>query len=158
MSTNWLTQEAFDRLSKELDYLLNVGRQEIAAQIAAARSEGDIKENGGYHAAREEQAKQEARISQITEMLRNAQVGEPPADDGLVSAGKVISAKIAGKEHTFLLGSREAAAGTTVEVFPETSPLGNAIIGHKVGEKVEYKAPNGKTIPVEIISAKPYSE
>lgn len=156
METNWLTQEAFDRLSQELEYLKDTGRKEIAKKIADARAEGDLRENGGYHAAREEQAKQEARISQITEMLRNAQVGKAPENDGLVHPGMVITAKIAGRERTFLLGSREASAGTSVEVFPETSPLGMSIIGQKVGAKVEYKAPNGKLIPVEVMDAKVY--
>ena len=100
----WLTQEAFDRLTAELDHLKGPGRAEIADKIEAARSEGDLKENGGYHAAREEQAKQEARINQLTTLLRDAEVGEAPADDGVVEAGMVVTATIAGKDKRFLLG------------------------------------------------------
>ena len=72
----WLTQEAYDRLKAELDHLSGPGRVEIANKINAARDEGDLRENGGYHAAKEEQGKQEARINQIQHILQNAKVGE----------------------------------------------------------------------------------
>ncbi|MGO1509583.1 MAG: transcription elongation factor GreA [Actinomycetaceae bacterium] len=154
--TTWLTQEAYDRLSAELEQLSGPGRQEIAERIEQARSEGDLKENGGYHAAREEQGKQEARINQLTALLRNAQVGDAPADDGVVEPGMVITAKIAGKKRTFLLGSREAAEGLDVEVFSESSPLGQALVGRSAGETTSYEAPNGATITVELEKVKPF--
>lgn len=154
--TTWLTQEAYDRLSAELEQLSGPGRQEIAERIEQARSEGDLKENGGYHAAREEQGKQEARINQLTALLRNAQVGDAPADDGVVEPGMVITAKIAGKKRTFLLGSREAAEGLDVEVFSESSPLGQALVGRSAGETTSYEAPNGATITVELETVKPF--
>ena len=72
----WLTQEAYDRLSKELEHISGPGRQEIIERIEAARDEGDLKENGGYHAAREEQGKMEARIADLQRLLKNAVVGE----------------------------------------------------------------------------------
>ena len=153
----WLTQEAFDRLKAELDHLSGAGRAEIVQKIEAARQEGDLKENGGYHAAKEEQGKIEARIRQLTVLLRDAQVGEAPADDGIVEPGMLVVAKIAGDEERFLLGSREIAGDSDIDVFSEKSPLGAAIIGHKVGDKLSYTAPNGKEITVEIVSAKPYS-
>ncbi|MEO7148098.1 MAG: transcription elongation factor GreA, partial [Terrimesophilobacter sp.] len=78
---SWLTQEAFDRLTQELEQLSSDGRTEIAHKIEIAREEGDLKENGGYHAAKEEQGKIEARIRQLTALLRSAKVGTPP-DDG----------------------------------------------------------------------------
>ncbi|WP_415853460.1 transcription elongation factor GreA [Sinomonas sp. G460-2] len=153
----WLTQEAYDRLKAELDHLSGAGRHEIVERIEAARQEGDLKENGGYHAAKEEQGKIEARIRQLQELLRNAQVGEKPADDGVVEPGMLVVAKIAGEEERFLLGSREIAGDADIDVFSEKSPLGAAIIGHKQGAKLSYTAPNGKEIKVEIISATPYS-
>ena len=76
----WLTQEAYDRLKAELDHLSGPGRIEIAKKIEAAREEGDLKENGGYHAAKDQQGMQEARIRQLTQILENSSVGEPPAD------------------------------------------------------------------------------
>ncbi|WP_104091236.1 transcription elongation factor GreA [Arthrobacter sp. GMC3] len=154
-SAAWLTQEAFDRLTGELAQLSGPGRAEIVSKIEQARSEGDLKENGGYHAAKDEQGKIEARIRQLSELLRDAHVGESPADDGVVEQGMVVVASIAGDETTFLLGSREVGSDD-MDVFSERSPLGMAIMGHKAGDKLNYVAPNGKTIDVEIIAAKPY--
>src|SRR4051812_12335102 len=79
--TIWLTQEAYDKLQSELEQLSGPGRADVRARIAAARGEGDLRENGGYHAAREEQGKQEARIRQLTDMLRRAEVGEAPPNN-----------------------------------------------------------------------------
>jgi len=152
----WLTQEAHDRLSAELEQLSGEGRTEIAKRIEAAREEGDLKENGGYHAAKEEQGKIEARIRVLKELLRTAVVGTPP-DDGVVEAGMVVTAKILGDETTFLLGSREIAGDSDLDVYSEGSPLGRAILGLKPGDSAAYTAPNGKSISVEIVAAKPYA-
>lgn len=151
----WLTQEAYDRLQAELENLSGPARQEITERIAAARDEGDLKENGGYHAAREEQAKNEARIRELTEKLRNVRIGSP-ADDGVVEAGMIVTADMFGDEMVFLLGSREIAETTDLDVYSERSPLGAAINGKKVGETASYTAPNGKVIEVTIKAAKPY--
>lgn len=154
--TRWLTQEAYDRLSAELADLTGPKRQEIARRIEAAREEGDLKENGGYHAAKEEQGKQEARIRQLEDLLRNATVGEAPADDGIVEPGMVVTATVAGREMKFLLGSREIAEGTDLDVYSEKSPLGAAIAGKKAGDTASYEAPNGKSVEVTIKAAKPF--
>lgn len=154
-TATWLTQEAYDRLKAELARLEGEGRQEIAERIAAARDEGDLKENGGYHAAREEQAKQEARIRELQAKLRNVQIGTPP-DDGVVEPGMVVTAEVAGDEMVFLLGSREIAGTADIEVFSPTSPLGAAINGRTVGDAVSYTAPNGKEIPVVVRAATPF--
>ncbi|CAN5252870.1 transcription elongation factor GreA [soil metagenome] len=153
----WLTQEAFDRRSAELSRLENEGRTEIAKKIESAREEGDLKENGGYHAAKEEQGKMEARIRVLTELLRNAKVGAAPAD-GVVGSGSVITATILGDEEVFLLGSREIVGeDSDLDVYSEASPLGAAILGHKVGDTVIYIAPNGKEISVTIDKVESYS-
>lgn len=156
--TTWLTQDAFDRLNAELEHLMTAGRAEIADKIDSARQEGDLKENGGYHAAREEQAKQEARIAQLSELLRTAKIGEAPPDDGIVEPGMVVTATIAGTKRTFLMGSREGAPDLTIEVYSESSPLGTAISGHKAGDTVSYAAPNGKNVKVEILEVTPFRE
>jgi transcription elongation factor GreA len=155
-NVTWLTQEAHDRLKAELEHLSGPARTEIAERIAAARDEGDLKENGGYHAAREEQAKNEARIRELTEKLRSVRIGTPP-DDGKVEPGMVVTALLAGEEMVFLLGSREIAGTTDLDVYSPTSPLGAAIDGHAVGDTVTYTAPNGKEFTVEIKAAKPFS-
>lgn len=148
--TTWLSQESFDRLSAELRDLETRGREEVAARIESARSEGDLRENGGYHAAREEQSKMEGRIVELTLLLRNAEVGEGEVDTSKVGPGVVVTAEINGKEQKFLLGSRQAAADLNISVFPEAAPLGAAIMGAKVGDERSYKAPNGKDIAVKI--------
>ncbi|WP_261164571.1 transcription elongation factor GreA [Microbacterium sp. Marseille-Q6965] len=154
--TTFLTQEAYDRLAAELEHLSTVGREEIAKRIEAAREEGDLRENGGYHAAKDEQGKQEARIRTLQALLKDAVVGEAPQSDGTVQSGTVVTALILGDEERFLLGSREIAGGTDLDVYSEKSPLGAAILGLKEGDKTSYEAPNGKQIPVEIIKVETF--
>lgn len=156
-NVTWLTQDAYDKLQAELEYLSGDGRIEIAKKIDAARQEGDLKENGGYHAARDEQGKREARIRQLEHLLRHAEVGEAPADDGVVEPGMIITAVIAGEESTFLLGNREIAGTTDINVFSEQSPLGIAINGLSVGDNTSYQGPTGRTIKVDIKDAKPFA-
>ncbi|TGO04164.1 Transcription elongation factor GreA [Serinibacter arcticus] len=154
--TTWLTQEAFDRLKAELDHLTGPGRTEITERIEQARSEGDLKENGGYHAAREEQGKAEGRIRQLTELLRTAEVGEIPKDDGVVEPGMVVTADVGGESMTFLFGSREVGDTTDLEVFSPSSLLGAAINGKKVGEKTSYLTPRDVKVEVAITAATPF--
>ena len=156
-TASYLTEEAFERLQAELRELSGPGRVEIAKRIEAAREEGDLKENGGYHAAKEEQGKMEARIRQLESLLRDAVVGEAPKDNGIVDSGMVVTVEMFGDTETFLLGSREIAGDADIDVYSEQSPLGEAIMGKKVGEETSYHAPNGKTIEVKIVDAKPYA-
>ena len=155
----WLTQEAFDKLKDELENLRGPVRDEIVARISAARDEGDLKENGGYHAAREEQGKTEARIRQLEDMLRKARVGETPADYGVVGPGMVVTVRFVGDTDTerFLLGAREMASGSDLQVYSPQSPLGTALVGRKRGEECDYVAPNGKSLKVEILDAVPFT-
>ncbi|HEX5857101.1 MAG TPA: transcription elongation factor GreA [Microbacterium sp.] len=153
----FLTQEAFDRLHTELQYLSTTGREEIAARIASAREEGDLKENGGYHAAKDEQGKQEARIRTLQHLLKTATVSEAPASHGVVESGTVVTAIVAGGEEVFLLGNREIAVDSELDVYSEASPLGAAILGLKEGESSSYTAPNGKQISVEVVKVETYS-
>ena len=156
-SVTWLTQEAYDRLKEELDFLTGEGRAELVKRIEAAREEGDLKENGGYHAAKDEQGKREARIRQLEQLLVSAEVGEPPkAPSGVVAPGTIVTAKVGEETMRFLLGSREVA-GDGIEVYSEKSPLGAAINGHHVGEKATFTAPSGKKIPVEILDTEPFT-
>ncbi len=152
----WLTQSQYDKLIGELNERTKVKRPQIAQLIEAARREGDLSENGGYQAAREEQSMNETRILQLQDLLRNAEVGEVPDDDGVVEPGMVVVAEIGGEREEFLLGARDAGEGLDVRVYSPTAPLGKAIIGSREGDTVEYKLPNGKVIEVKVISAKPY--
>ena len=153
----WLTQEAADRLAGELAEREGPRRADIVKKIEAARAEGDLKENGGYHAAREEQGKNEARIRQLKHMLEHAHIGTPPAgESGVVGLGMMVTVDIAGDEMKFVLGSREIEVGEDVDIYSEKSPLGSAVLGAKVGDTVTYTAPNGKAINVAILEAQTF--
>lgn len=163
IETIWLTQEAFDAASAELEQLKGPGRAEVTAKIARARDEGDLSENAGYHAARDEQGQQELRIRQLEAMLRNAEVGEAPEGDveHVAPGCKVTIAYDDDPDDTdtFLLGSRELMAlddSTDIEVFSPQSPLGQAITGARIGDTVSYAAPNGKPIEVTVLAVEPY--
>ena len=158
-NVTWLTQDAFDRLKAELDHLSGPARAEISQRIGAARAEGDLKENGGYHAAKEEQGKMEARIRQLTQLLRDAKVGQPPAAEaGVAGPGMLVTVAFAdGDEETFLIGSREESAVSDVIVYSAQSPLGLALTGRSPGESVTYKAPNGRDITVELLKVEAYA-
>lgn len=153
----WLTQDAYDRLKGELDQLTGAGRKDIASRIEAAREEGDLKENGGYHAAKDEQGKMEARIRDLEELLKRAVVGEAPKASGIVEIGTIITAEVFGDEERFLLGSRELADGSDLDVYSAESPLGQAILGRKIGDELSYAAPNGNQIPVKILAIDTYA-
>ena len=154
----WLTQDAFDRLQAEMDDRTGPLRAKITSRIEAAREEGDLKENGGYHAAKEEQGKNEARIRQLRQMLENAEVGAP-IHDGTVQAGSLVTIRFAGDDDTeqFLLGSREESAHTSVDVYSLKSPLGAAVLGLSVGDTGTFTAPNGRQISVEVVAIDPYT-
>ncbi|HEU4426463.1 MAG TPA: transcription elongation factor GreA [Pilimelia sp.] len=164
MSTNdreapatWLSQDAYDRLKAELNDLIS-GRPVIAAEINARREEGDLRENGGYHAAREEQGKQEARIRYLQELLRTAKVGQAEHADA-VAPGTVVTIHFdddADDTETFLLGSREIASTTDLTVYSPESALGRAIIGARAGQTVTYTAPSGSDIKVTVVELKPF--
>ena len=153
----WLTQEAHDRLKAELDQLV-ANRPAMAAEINARREEGDLKENGGYHAAKEEQGKQEGRIRQLTDLLRKAHVGDAPTEASHAATGTVITIRFQGDDETekFLLGSREIAGTTDLTVYSPESALGAAILGAAPGATVTYQAPNGRDITVDVVAVEPF--
>ncbi|WCN82381.1 transcription elongation factor GreA [Micromonospora sp. LH3U1] len=154
----WLSQDAHDRLQAELDEHI-ANRPAIAAEINARREEGDLKENGGYHAAREEQGKAEGRIRYLQELLRTAKVGEAPTAD-VVSPGMVVTIYFdddTDDTETFLLGSREIAATTDLTVYSPESALGKAILGGRPGQTCTYTAPSGADIKVTVVSFEPFS-
>lgn len=154
----WLTQEGYDRLAEELADRSGPRRAEITKRIELAREEGDLKENGGYHAAKEEQGKNEARIRVLKHLLENAKVGAPDAEHDEVAHGKVVTVRFPAfdEEETFLLGSREEAAHASIEVYSPTSPLGAAVLGKRVGESASYTLANGKQMAVEVVKVEPY--
>lgn len=155
----WLTQESHDRLKAELDQLI-ANRPVIAAEINERREEGDLKENGGYHAAREEQGQQESRIRQLQELLNNAKVGVAPTQSGVALPGSVVKVYYDGDQtdtETFLIATREEGArNDNLEIYSPNSPLGAALLHAKVGDTREYTLPNGSVMKVTLLSAEPY--
>lgn len=158
-ATPWLTQTAYDRLTKNLEYLCGPGRQEITNRLESARAEGDVSENGAFDAAAEEQSKHEGRILELRELLEAARVGDVPPDNGVVEMGMMVTATVDGNEMRFLFGNRHIAEGQDdLDVFSESSPLGGAIHGASAGDTVTYTAPNGRDVEVRIGAVTPYED
>lgn len=155
----WLTAEAHQHLVDELTERSGDRRADIVKKIEAAREEGDLKENGGYHAAKEEQGKNEARIRQLKQLLENANIGTPPdAAAGKATHGTVVTVKFPdGDTETFLLGSREEAVHASIDVYSPTSPLGAAVLGSSVGETVTFELPNGRKLSVDVTNVEIYA-
>ena len=155
----WLTQESYDRLKGELDQLI-ANRPIIAAEINDRREEGDLRENGGYHAARDQQGQEEARIRQLQDLLNTAKVGAAPKQSGVALPGSVVKVYYEGDEsdtETFLIATRQEGAGhDKLEVYSPNSPLGSALLNAKKDEVREYKVPSGKTVKVKLLKAEPY--
>jgi transcription elongation factor GreA len=154
----WMTQDGYDKLKAELEHLQGPVRQEIIERISSSRDEGDLKENGGYHAAKEDQGRVEGRIKQLEEMLRRAEVGETPQDDGVVEHGMQVTIRFKGDDdtETFLLANRELE-DSDIEVYSAESPMGKALLGARTGDTVAYEAPTGRTLEVEVVDAVPYT-
>ena len=149
-----LTRDTYERLQAELEDLTTRGRVEIAALIEAARALGDLKENGDYHAAKDSQGKMESRIRQLEKMLKTATVVDGGAStDGTVGPGTVVTLRYEGDDEDdtsdYFIGSIEERQGDLTVVSPG-SPLGQAVLGHGIGDTVEYAAPGG-SLRVQIV-------
>ena len=152
MADTPLSQAAYDRLQAELEDLQTRGRVDIAGTIQRARELGDLSENADYHAAREDQGRMEARIRQLQAILDSAVIVEKTGEDGdRVAAGSVVTLRAPGDDdlERFLVGSIEERRDDLTVVSP-SSPLGSALLGKAVGERVSYQAPGG-TLEFEIV-------
>jgi transcription elongation factor GreA len=147
-----LSQAAYDRLKAEHDELTTVGRIDIARKIESARELGDLKENGDYHAAKDQQGQMEARIRQLAVMIENAEI-VAGTDGDVVEPGAVVELRYEGDDDSekFYFGSVEEQ-GIEHDIVSPRSPLGQALVGRKPGEKVAFDSPSGATLTVEIVS------
>lgn len=139
-----LSQQAYDRLLNEYEDLTTRGRIEIAKKIETARELGDLSENGDYHAAKEEQGKMEGRIVHLGALCQNAIIVETAEDLDSVTTGCVVSITYEGDDDVekYLIGSIEERREGMTSISPG-SPLGQALIGAKVDDVVDFKAPGG---------------
>jgi transcription elongation factor GreA len=149
--THHLSRAAYDRLEAELTELSTRGRVDIARKIETARELGDLSENGDYHAAKEEQGKMEGRIRHLEALIKDAEIVEGGGTE-VVDAGSIVDIQYEGDDESerYLIGSIEERH-TDLEVMSPGSPLGKALLGHRVGEVVDYETPTGKVLKVEIV-------
>ena len=149
------SQATFDRLTAEHLQMSTIDRVDIARKIQTARELGDLSENGDYHAAKEEQGKMEARIRQLEALLEDAEIVEAGETD-TVAAGVIVSLRYDGDDESerFLLGSIEEQHDE-VEVMSPGSALGQALIGAKVDDVVEYETPTGAVLKVTVTAIEP---
>jgi transcription elongation factor GreA len=143
----YLTPEAYERLSSELNELKTEGRERISQAIGTARE---------HDAAKNEQGMMEARIRQLEQLLSTAVVGEVAGTSGVAGPGTVVVLDIAGEEETYFLGSREEAIDG-MDVLSVQSALGQAVSGRKVGDEFSYVTPTGRELPVKLLQAEPRS-
>lgn len=154
-----LSRNLYERLDAEFADLTTRGRIVAAEKIARAREHGDLKENGDYHAAKDEHGHMEGRIRQLESILENVEIVEPPTD-GTIGFGTIVTVLYDGDElsmaEKYLIGhieercqDNEIVAG----VMSPTSPLGVALLGAKKGDTVTYAAPNGN-LKVKIVETR----
>src|SRR5438445_8318277 len=152
MASTQLSRDAYERLQAELDDLTTRGRVEISAAIERARELGDLSENGDYHAAKDDQGRMEARIRQLQGMLKGAVIVDTPSEGGSVAAGSIVTIRYEGDDDSerYLIGSIEERRDDLSVISPG-SPLGQSLIGRRVGDVVEYQAPGGM-LKVEVVT------
>lgn len=143
-ANNYLTQDKFDELTKELEHLKTVRRREIAEQLEYARSLGDLSENAEYQEARDFQAATEERIRQIEEMLSRVEIISPVRGNR-VTLGSIVTIQRVGEdeEHVYeIVGSAEA--NIQERKISHLSPMGEALMSKKKGETFEFETPKGR--------------
>ena len=140
-----VTKVGLEALKKELDELVNVKRPKMVARLANARNQGDLAENSDYQNARDELEFLDGRISELEDVIKSAVVVKSNGSKGEVVVGTNVKLKVNGQEHQFsVVGEWEA--NPAAKKISHTSPLGEALMGKKKGDKVEVEAPAGKIV------------
>ncbi len=154
MDTVSMTAEELDALQSELGELQTAGRSEIAARIKTAREWGDLKENAEYHAAKEAQAHLETQILKLRDQLRGAVVVKPDVSAHVVQHGSTVTftEAAAGRTKTFKIVSSHDAKPSE-GTLSASSPVAQALLGHKEGDVVPVRTPSGvRNLSVESIN------
>lgn len=143
----FLTPEGLQKLQDELEFLITVRRPEVAREIHDAKMDGDVSENAGYEEAKRQQAFLEGRIMTIEAILKNAVLIEPNGTNDKVALGAKVTVVEEGldPETYTIVGSAEANPGDGR--ISNESPLGRALLGHSIGDRVTFNTPGG---PVEM--------
>lgn len=143
-----LTKDGLENLKKELEQLQNVKLAEVVARVAKAREDGDLSENSAYQFAKQEQEFVEGRIEELEEIVKNAKLvalDGHAGKSGIVDVGCTVTVSAGGKKQVFqIVGEWEAKPAESK--ISGSSPLGKALVGKKVGEKVDVDAPAGKVV------------
>jgi transcription elongation factor GreA len=142
--TMLITQKGLTQLQAELDELNNIRRPQLVERLALARSMGDLSENSDYQSAKEDLAFVDGRIAELEDLLKSAQVVSP-INDGKVGLGHSVTVQINGTKAVFMIVG-EWEADPSKKQISHASPLGQALMGKTVGEKVEVPAPAGKVV------------
>jgi transcription elongation factor GreA len=153
-----LTLDAYNRLKTELEDLRSNGRAHIAERLRVAREHGDIRENAEYDAAKNEQALMESRILNLERMLRDPEIVEAPVDADRATPGMLVTLRPLEEDEpedeTYLLATSAEERAPGVRTITTTSPLGQAVAGARVEDRIEYEAPGG-TFHYVVVELKP---
>lgn len=143
----YLTKEGLEELKKEHDELVKVKRPDVLARVSQARSMGDLSENAEYVAAKEELSFIDGRIEELEELLKQVEIIHEGGKNHnhIVKLGSKVTLNVKGKKEEFAVVGEWEADPTEKKISHE-SPLGKALMGKKVGEKVEVEAPAGKLL------------
>lgn len=153
LEPTWLTPAAHRQLEEELARLTTEGRRHTEERLAEARSHGDIRENADYEAAKQEQGLMEARIRRIQHLLKTAEVRAAESLE-VVEVGSLVTVREDGEEHEYLVATPENRVPGHHLASP-SSPLGQALLGTRAGERVEYEAPGG-VFSIEVLAVRPF--
>lgn len=147
-----ITKQGFENLKKELDELVNTKRPKLVERLANARAQGDLSENSDYQNAKEELDFLDGKISELENVINNAEVVGGKKNNGEVAVGTKVTLKVQNEKHVYYIVG-EWEADPTSKKISHNSPLGQALVGKKKGEIAEVEAPAGKVV-YEILSIK----
>jgi transcription elongation factor GreA len=146
-----LTKEGIEKLKAELEHLITVERKDIIKKIKETREYGDLSENAEYDAAREQQSMIEGRIEEIEAILKKARVIEEPKSRDKVTIGAHVEVEVEGDKEEYQLVSSAESDPASGHISIE-SPLGKALLGAKVNDKVEVPIPDGGTVTYKVLA------
>jgi transcription elongation factor GreA len=147
-----MTAEGLQKVRDEHDHLIGAGRREVTQRIQAARELGDLRENAEYDIAKNDQGLMEARIRQLEDIIKRAVIMDDSQSHGraaVVTIGATVTIDFGGDEETYTIVSPVEAKPREGRISNE-SPVGKALLGHKVGDKFDITMPNGRKIATTV--------